>query len=386
MPKVLVIDDESSILENIQFILELEDYEVLAAESGEVGLEFFLKYSKVIDAVITDMRMPQISGMDILKEIKKIDPEMSVIILTGHGDMENAISAMKEGAFDYLNKPVKADKLLICLENAINKKRLMKENKFLHEDLITKNSYLQGLHDSAQKILLNLAPGDLPEITGYRLASEYKSCDKVGGDMYDIFDIGNHVGFYVFDVCSHGILASVITMILKTFLENLKYQHNAHSLAFQNELFSDFIKELNIELYANTGNNIFATLFIGCINKIDNKLTYISAGHIDQYVTINNKIITLPSTSTMLGLFEEASFELATCSLEKGSKLLLFTDGITEVWHDDKMFGCENILKILSEHENDPIDRILEILTDNIYTYGDSHLDDDMTILGIELV
>ena len=223
MSKILVIDDEISILENIKFILELENYEVLTADGGEKGIEVFKKDIASIEAIITDMKMPQLSGIDVLRKIKSINPEISVIILTGHGDMENAITSMKEGAFDYLNKPVKADKLLITLENAINKTKLIKENKRLQDDLVKKNEYLQGLHNAAQKILLNLAPDKLPNIPNFRFASEYKSCDKVGGDMYDVFEVGDHIGFYVFDVCSHGILASVITMILKTFLENAKY-------------------------------------------------------------------------------------------------------------------------------------------------------------------
>jgi len=108
MAKILVIDDESTILQNIKFLLEIDGNEVLTASSSTEGLRIFTENCNSIDVVITDMKMPKLSGMDILREIKKITPHMAVIILTGHGDLDNAILAMKEGAFEYLRKPVTA--------------------------------------------------------------------------------------------------------------------------------------------------------------------------------------------------------------------------------------------------------------------------------------
>ena len=136
MSKILVIDDEKTILENIKFVLELDNNEVITASSSEEGLDFFTKNFNDIDVVITDMKMPHISGMEILREIKKIMPEMSVIILTGHGDLQNAILAMKEGAFEYLKKPVTADELSIAINNAINKKNLLLENAKKQRELL----------------------------------------------------------------------------------------------------------------------------------------------------------------------------------------------------------------------------------------------------------
>ena len=117
------------------------------------------------------MKMPKLSGIDVLKYVKEIKNETGVIILTGHGDIDNAIDAMKDGAFDYLNKPVNADKLVISIQNAIAKKKLTEENQKLTQDLITKNEYLQGLHDSAQKILLNLVPKNIPTFENIKITS-----------------------------------------------------------------------------------------------------------------------------------------------------------------------------------------------------------------------
>ena len=227
MAKLLIVDDEPAILENLRFVLELENFEVLSAACGVEALEIFENNIDDIDAVITDMRMPEKTGLELLEDIKKISEEMAVIILTGHGDMDNAIIAMKNGAYDYLNKPVNVDKLLITLGNAIKRKNLLLENKKLQEDLITKNTYLQGLHDSAQKILINMLPESLYKSDFFDCDAVYKSCDTVGGDMYDVFDMGDYICFYIFDVCSHGILSAVIALIMKTYFDNLKFIYSS---------------------------------------------------------------------------------------------------------------------------------------------------------------
>lgn len=383
MQRVLVIDDEQIILENIKFVLELEDYEVLTASGAEEGIELFTKEAKRLDAVITDMKMPRLTGMDVLRRVKEIMPAMSVIILTGHGDIENAIHAMKEGAFEYLRKPVNADDLTIALNNAINKKNLILENERMQYEIIEQNNYMKGLQDSAQKILANMLPKYLPDVPGYRFAAEYRSCDAVGGDMYDICDLGDYIGIYVYDVSSHGILASVITVILKSFIQNIS---NNYKQGVQTKSFSEIIYDLNNVLIDNTAQNVFATIFAGFINKKTKKLSYISAGHITQYLFNNDKTLPLNSTSAILGVFENESFICNELQLKTGDKLLLFTDGITEASASDKMFGYENIVSVVEKDRQKPIDHLLKDLLQSVTDFCEGDFQDDITLLGLEVI
>ncbi|NLI57894.1 MAG: SpoIIE family protein phosphatase [Clostridium sp.] len=384
MAKILVIDDEKTILENIKFILELDNNEVITVSNGKEALEIFKNNYSNIDVVITDMKMPEISGMEILKEIKKIMPEMGVIILTGHGDLENAIHAMKEGAFEYLRKPVNADNLTIAINNAISKKNLLLENARINKELLEYQNYMQGLHDSALKILLNMLPKNLPDIPGFNFLVEYKSCDRVGGDMYDVADIGDYVCFYVFDVSSHGILASVISTIIKSFLQNIEYNYKQ---GINKRRFPEIVLDLNLELYSNTAQNIFASLFLGFIDKKTKTLYTVSAGHINQYVIQKEGHIKLESTGPILGVFEDATY---TCNvvkhLNKGDKIWLFTDGIIEVSRNNKTFGDENMLKLLNDYKeyslSDTIKKILQVTEE----FSDGSCHDDTTILGIEVL
>jgi signal transduction histidine kinase len=115
---ILVIDDEKSILESMEYMLEREGYIVFTAPSGEEGMEIFNKERPQL--VITDLRMGGIDGVEVLNQIRRIEPETIVIILTGYGDMDSAINAFRSGATDYLIKPCQKEELLHkitrCLE------------------------------------------------------------------------------------------------------------------------------------------------------------------------------------------------------------------------------------------------------------------------------
>ncbi len=385
MSKILVIDDERTILDNIKFVLELDNNEVITFSSSENGLDYFKKNYSVIDVVLTDMKMPNISGMEVLREIKKIMPEMGVIILTGHGDLENAIQAMKEGAFEYLKKPVTADNLAIAINNAVNKKNLLLENARIHRELLEHKNYLQGLHDSAEKILINMLPKKLPNISGFNFAVEYKSCDSVGGDMYDVADIGDYICFYVFDVSSHGILASVISTIIKSFLQNIEYNYKQ---GINKRRFPEIVLDLNMVLLSNTARNVFATLLLGFIDKESKTLYTVSAGHINQYIVRKDgSHIPLESTGPILGAFEDATYSCCVNQLYQYDKIWLFTDGLIEATPDEETpsFGDDLLLSQLKESTDTTLAGTLEKIVQAVKDYSNNTFFDDITLLGIEV-
>jgi two-component system response regulator PilR (NtrC family) len=130
---VLVIDDEEIMREILETLLVREGYTVRLATNGVEGLE--LAKSLPFDAVIVDMMMPGLDGLQVLEELHKQDEELPVIMITAFASMENAISAMKKGAFDYITKPFKNDEVLVVLRNAIERRRLVAENVTLKQNL-----------------------------------------------------------------------------------------------------------------------------------------------------------------------------------------------------------------------------------------------------------
>ena len=134
-----IIDDEPVIHDVLGQLLTSEGYEVELSSSGEEALEKFPSPS--FDVVLLDLLMPGMDGIEVLRRIKKIDPAVPIIIITAYGSVESAISAMKIGALDYVQKPFKHDDLLLTIEKAIDRKRLQDENVRLKDELRQKFSF-----------------------------------------------------------------------------------------------------------------------------------------------------------------------------------------------------------------------------------------------------
>jgi len=133
MAKLLFIDDEESVRKVFSMSLRKEGYEVLTAENGEKGLEVFMRENPPI--ALVDIKMPGMDGIEVLKRIKEINPEAEVIIITGHGDMDSAIKALKLDASDFLTKPVSDEALSVALKRAQKKIKLKQQLKEYTYDL-----------------------------------------------------------------------------------------------------------------------------------------------------------------------------------------------------------------------------------------------------------
>ncbi len=131
MKTILVIDDEQSIRDSLRMILEYERYEVHFASDGETGLSIAPKTSP--DLVLLDVKMPGIDGLEVLQRLRQRTPDLPVIMISGHGNIETAVEATKRGAFDFLPKPLDRDKLLVTIRNALQTARLTGDLKQLRE-------------------------------------------------------------------------------------------------------------------------------------------------------------------------------------------------------------------------------------------------------------
>ena len=130
---ILVIDDEEIMREILETLLVREGYEVRLASSGAEGLE--MARALPVDGAIVDIMMPGIDGIATLDELKRIDEDLVVVMITAYGSIESAIAAMKSGAFDYITKPFKNDEVLAVVRNAMERRRLVHENRALRQNI-----------------------------------------------------------------------------------------------------------------------------------------------------------------------------------------------------------------------------------------------------------
>lgn len=162
MAKILVIDDQPSIRKTLREILEYENFEIDEAEDGQKGLEMFNKES--YDLVLSDIKMPKIDGIEFLDKVIALNQDVPVIMISGHGNIDTAVEAIKKGAYDYISKPVDLNRLLVTVRNALEKKILVVETKQLKKK-VSKNKTREIIGNSApikkiKELIEKVAPTD----------------------------------------------------------------------------------------------------------------------------------------------------------------------------------------------------------------------------------
>jgi DNA-binding NtrC family response regulator len=145
--KILLIEDEEISRESLTRLLKSAGYPVKGVASGEKALQSLAM--EQFDIIVTDLFLPDINGIDILKKVKETSPQIEVILITGHASAETAVKAMKEGAFDYITKPLNFDELQIILTKAVEKHLLLSENVYLRKQLSDKYGFANIIGNSA---------------------------------------------------------------------------------------------------------------------------------------------------------------------------------------------------------------------------------------------
>ena len=156
MPSILIIDDERAIRKTLTEILGYEGYKIDEASDGEEGLAKFKE--KTYDLVLCDIKMPKLDGIEFLEKAKEINSEIPIIIISGHGNIETAVEAVKKGAYDYISKPPDLNRMLITLRNAMDKTTLVAETKVLKRkvskvlEIVGESEPIKKIKDTIEKI------------------------------------------------------------------------------------------------------------------------------------------------------------------------------------------------------------------------------------------
>ncbi|MEI6752615.1 MAG: sigma-54 dependent transcriptional regulator [Paludibacter sp.] len=160
MAKILVIDDERSIRNTLKDILEFEKHQISLAENGKQGLE--IVQNNVFDLIFSDIKMPEMDGIELLVSLKESGIEAPVVMISGHGNIETAVECIKKGAFDFITKPIDLNRLLITVRNALERNTLVTETKTLKKK-IAKRHQMIGESPAIQKVRMmieRVAPTD----------------------------------------------------------------------------------------------------------------------------------------------------------------------------------------------------------------------------------
>ncbi|CAH0990519.1 Regulator of RpoS [Sinobacterium norvegicum] len=335
---ILTIDDDDGVRQSLAAYLADSGFDVIEAEDGEQGLALFQQHNP--DIVLSDLRMPGIDGLTVLKTIMEAVPSQPVIIISGAGGMNDAVEALRLGACDYFIKPI-VD--LEILEHSIvrnlEQSRLRQQNIEYRHQLEQKNNQLQiNLQlleqdlQAGRMIQQKLLPKSPCQYGDYNLSHQIIPSLYLSGDFVDYLLIDDRwITFLIADISGHGASSAFITALLKNFFARQfsHFQRGVPSGILEPTIFLDKVNRSLLQ----SGFDKHMTMFFGVIDMENNSLRYSIAGHLPLPVIVSeaNKPRFIEGKGMPVGLFEQADFVEQTISLPPSFTLSLFSDGILEI-------------------------------------------------------
>ena len=336
--KILTIDDEAMVREVIAGYLEIQGYDVIQASNGRIGLEKCR--AEHPDLVLSDLRMPEMDGLEVLATVTKEFPEMPVIVVTGMGKTSDAIEAVKLGAWDYITKPFE-DMSVIghSVEKALERAKLIRENREHREHLEVVNTQLteslRKLEEdevAARKMQIRLLPDRKLQRGPFRFDWGLYPSLYLSGDFVDYFTLdADHFGFFIADVSGHGVSSALVTILLRSYMHRYVERY-VKGIDSKFILKPDItLRNLN-EVLLDEGLEKYLTMFYGILSAKDNTLLYCNGGQFPYPILSDGKRpFYIEKNGLPVGLFEQVEYHAYTVQLPERYDLFLFSDGVLEI-------------------------------------------------------
>jgi serine phosphatase RsbU (regulator of sigma subunit) len=335
--RVLVIDDEAIVRESIVAYLEDSGFDVIEAENGHEGVACF--NSQLPDVVLCDLRMPNMDGLAVLKQINKTHPTTPFIVVSGAGVMADVVQALRLGASDYLIKPILDMEVLEhSIIRNLKQRRLIEQNSAYRAQLETNNRELEARleelrldQQAGREVQKRMLPENQAQMTGIEFNYHIIPSLYLSGDFVDYFPISSDkIVFYIADVSGHGASSAFITVLLKNLSNRLRRNLKRQS---SDDLLTPHkvIERINKELVeARLGKHV--SVFWGMIDLPSTTLSYSVAGQFPMPI-LNNEfgVHYLEGRSQPAGLFATAEYATYEVKLGRTFQLVAVSDGILEV-------------------------------------------------------
>ena len=340
---LLIIDHDQLARSPMASYLRTLGFAVLEAESGEQGLQMLKDFQP--ELLICDSRMPQLTGLDLIRSLRAQGLETPVILLSANGSMNDAVESLHLGAADYLIKPLSdLAELEHSVRRALEEGTLRLENRLYRETLEATNrelqtslSLLQEDQNAGRQMQLSMLPQTPWQVDDYQFAHQVIPSLYLSGDFVDYFRLDQHrIAFYLADVSGHGASSAFVTVLLKFMTTRLLYESR------RNGELPDF-KPSAVLAHINRGLincklGKHVTMVGGIIDQLTNRLTYCIGGHLPLPVLYSEgKARFLDGKGLPVGLFEEAVHEDHVLDLPDSFSLTMLSDGILEVLPGDSL-------------------------------------------------
>ena len=333
---VLIIDDDEAVRGAFRRVLQNTGFTVLEADDGESGLA--LCAERAPGVVFVDLRMPRMDGLAVLNAMKERHPDTPVVVISGSGTMNDAVEALRLGAWDFVSKPVENELLVRAARRAVERSSLLRQNCEYSESLRLTNERLsvalEALRDDEQagrQLQFHLLPEDGLRMGGLSCFRLLYPSQFLSGDFLDYFPLGSRfAGLYLADVAGHGAASAFVTAILTTLIR--KYRD---ALRWRNDETilhpSHLLDSLDEDLRALSVPK-HVTFFYAVIDLQTGKLVYGNAGAFPfPFLKHGNDVIEIESAGRPLNLPGRGQFGMGEVQLSVGDHLLLVSDGVLDL-------------------------------------------------------
>jgi len=333
---VLIIDDDEAVRRAFRHVLQKAGFAVLEADDGGSGLA--LCAERAPGVVFVDLLMPGMDGLAVLSAMKERHPNTPVVVISGNGTMNDAIEALRCGAWDFVSKPVENELLVRAARRAVERSSLLRQNceyseslRLTNERLSVALEALRSDEQAGRQLQSHLLPEDglrMGRLSCFRLL--YPS-QFLSGDFLDYFPLSSRfAGLYLADVAGHGAASAFVTAILTTLIG--KYRDALTWRADEIILHpSHLLKSLDEDLRALSVPK-HVTLFYAVIDLETGKLVYGNAGAFPfPFLRHGNDVIEIESAGRPLNLPGRGHFGMGEVQLSVGDRLLLISDGVLDL-------------------------------------------------------
>lgn len=391
--RILVVDDEPDleqlVLQRMRREIRRGRYSFVFARNGVEALELLNENGgDPIDMVLTDINMPEMDGLTLLKQIPSVDPNVRSVVVSAYGDMKNIRTAMNRGAFDFVTKPIDFEDLRITIDRTLEHLAMLREALEARDKLVALRSDL----DLASKMQQSILPTKFPESPDYEIYAGMVPARDVGGDFFDVINLGDdRIGITVADVSGKGVPAALFMMSSRTLLNSVAVAraNPGEVLGEVNRLLrpGDVLSEVNRLLQENNEAAMFVTVFFAFFESKTGEMVYANGGHNPPVIihADGSSSLLAQQPGVALGIAPEFTYDMYNATLAPGEALILYTDGVTEAENvKTEQFGLDRLLGILGGASPSSAKEINDKIFDAVKEFaGKAPQFDDITCLTL---
>lgn len=368
----LIVDDEPVNVKVLSNLLKLKGIQILEASNGQEALDI-LESGKVPDIVLLDVMMPELSGYDVCEILRKKYTlyELPILILTAKNQIADLVKGLEFGANDYLTKPFDKVELMARVNTLVALKQAAKNHdqfKALQQEL-----------SIARNIQRSLLPESFPKLSAVHFFAHYSPYQQVGGDFYDtIVENDSSFGVIMADVSGHGIPAAFIASMLK-----IVFSVQTHLVSSPSKLLGG----INQALVGKLKKHYITASYVHVDTK-EKLIRVSSAGHPSPFLWKKKaqKLVTLETRGRILGWIPDSQFTEIEEEISSGDKLILYSDGITEVRNaQGELFGETRLAELLEKTSDQSPKQIVEKVLQELNNFSGVY-SDDKTMLVVEFL